>query len=103
VNGLELTGDRNGHVFGFWDSGGSIGFARIDPMSAALLDMATLPFRDFSSWAFAQWGGDFYFFADGVNGSDVIRYRPSDRSYSIVTHIPVVVVGAGVSTCAPGG
>jgi hypothetical protein len=102
-SGPELTGDRNGHVFGYWDAIGSIALSRIDPVTAAFVGVTHLTFRDFSSFAFAQWGGDFYFFANGVAGSDVVHYRPSDQSYAIVTHVPVTVVGAGVSTCAPGG
>lgn len=101
-DGVELTGDRDGHVFGMWNAMEAIAVARIDPVTAALFDVIRLPFRAFDAFAFARWGGSFYFFVDGRPGSDVVRYRPSDRSYSIVTHVPVQVVGAGVSTCAPG-
>jgi hypothetical protein len=35
------------------------------------------------------------------NGSVVTRYRPSDGSVTEVTKLTNVIVGAGVSTCAP--
>ena len=34
-------------------------------------------------------------------GSDVTRYRPIDNSVRVIATLPTVIVGAGVSTCAP--
>ena len=33
--------------------------------------------------------------------SEVTRFRPSDNSTKVVAKLPEVIVGAGVSTCAP--
>ncbi len=102
--GIELAGDRNGRLFGFSNAGGSITLYRLDPASAAVLEQTVLPLSWTSgAYAFVEWGGDFYFFVSQSGGSAVVHYRPADRSYSVVTHVPIEVVGAGVSTCAPGG
>ena len=52
-------------------------------------------------WAFAFWGGDFYMFHAPNGNSIVTRYRPSDDSLTQVATLPSIIVGAGVSTCAP--
>jgi hypothetical protein len=54
-------------------------------------------------WAFAFWGGDFYTFTSPTDvGSVVQRFRPGDGTITSVAEFqPGVIVGAGVSTCAP--
>ena len=59
-------------------------------------------------WAFAFWGGDFYLFTCPFSGptqsctsSRVTRFRPGDKSITQVGSYRGIIVGAGVSTCAP--
>jgi hypothetical protein len=55
-----------------------------------------------SAYAFAFWGGDFYFFTSmGGGSSTVTRYHPDDDSLKVVATLDRTIVGAGVSTCAP--
>lgn len=54
-----------------------------------------------SGYAFAIWGGDFYLFTAPFDGTIVTRFRASDGSIVQVATSPQVIVGAGVSTCAP--
>ncbi len=56
-----------------------------------------------SAWAFAFWGGDFYFFTSDQPGFSVIhRYTPgATTTPPAVQQINLTIVGAGVSTCAP--
>jgi hypothetical protein len=54
------------------------------------------------AWAFAFWGGAFYTFtAPTKNGTIVNRFDPADGSVQTVARRPDLIVGAGVSTCAP--
>jgi hypothetical protein len=57
-----------------------------------------------SAWAFSFWGGAFYLYtSDGVAPSTVTRFDADtmaiDATYTLTA--PVVIDGAGVSTCAP--
>jgi|HubBroStandDraft_6_1064221.scaffolds.fasta_scaffold12466_2 hypothetical protein len=121
VNG-ELTGTGDGRLFAFYaaDCTGtppappvcsSSAIAQLDPLSGralgndpltALPQTAETP-SGISGWAFAFWGNDFYLFTTdpGTAGSIVTRFSPSDGSQVRVATVPELVVGAGVSTCAP--
>ncbi len=64
--------------------------------------------RQVAAWAFAQWGGTFYVFVTTVDflGLDerasVHAINRTTGAHSVVLqNQPYVVVGAGVSTCAP--
>jgi hypothetical protein len=55
-----------------------------------------------SGWAFAFWGGDFWVFTAPAGDSRITRFRPSDGSVTtVVDSLGAIIVGAGVSTCAP--
>jgi hypothetical protein len=105
----ELTGTGAGDLYGFWAPNGTSDTAivQIDKTTGTDTPVAPLPGVTFGSgWAFAFWGGDFYLFtAPGSAGgtSIVTRYRPSDGSIVQVATAPagMIIVGAGVSTCAP--
>ncbi len=104
----ELTGTGAGKLYAFWapTAMSEASIVEIDKTTAAVTTLTTLPGIVFGTgWAFAFWGGDFYTFtAPGGTGSSsiVTRYRPSDGSIVQVATAPgLVVVGAGVSTCAP--
>jgi hypothetical protein len=109
ITEAELTGTGAGDLFGFWAPGGPGGsnsaIVQIDKATAAVTGSSPLPgVSQGSGWAFGFWGGDFYTFTSPTGqDSDVTRFRPSDGSITVVAHSPAgeVIVGAGVSTCAP--
>ena len=102
---MELTGTGDGRLFGYAlnDPGSGGRVIGIDKGTAAILSETPLAAGDQSSaLAFAFWGGDFYVFtAPGSGPTTITRYRPADGSETPVGTINDVVVGAGVSTCAP--
>lgn len=107
-NGAELTGTGDGRLYAFGGSP-SAKLIQFDKTSAQVLE--TVPFADFpltSAFAFAFWGGDFYFFTEGkFPNSKVTKldYDNSDGGGKALTTVndaaPILIVGAGVSTCAP--
>ncbi len=55
-----------------------------------------------SGWAFAFWGGTFYTFTAPGGSTIVTRYNVNDGTIAQVASTPGdILVGAGVSTCAP--
>lgn len=102
----ELTGTASGELWGF--------FPETDPAQVAQIDRATgaigtnFPIPQITdqanAWAFAFWGGEFWVFYKG--GEDpstrVIRVRPeSGEVTEVISDTGYLIVGAGVSTCAP--
>jgi hypothetical protein len=106
----ELTGTGDGRLFGFFTTFPAQ-VAEIDKGSGSI--KSNVPLQDVSTgtdWAFSFWGGDFYMYTAHLNGglpqngtgSDVTRYRPSDKSVTVLKqNVGFRIVGAGVSTCAP--
>jgi hypothetical protein len=105
IGNAELTGTGDGRLFAFGINNGnqSRHLAEIDKSSGEVLSDVLLPLPpQITAWAFAFWGGDFYFFVStGGGATDVYRYRPEDGSFVNVAKLNRTVVGAGVSTCAP--
>lgn len=105
IDRAELTGTGDGRLYGFYTKAGREGsfIGEIDKANARVIGETQLRRVDQGSgWAFAYWGGDFYLFtAPDSPASRVTRYRPSDNSTTIVANLGTLVVGAGVSTCAP--
>lgn len=106
IDRAELTGTGDGRLYGFYTKGGQVGsfIGEIDKRNARVIGETQLRNVDQGSgWAFAAWGGDFYLFTDpdGVQASRVTRYRPSDNSTTVIANLGTLIVGAGVSTCAP--
>jgi hypothetical protein len=102
----ELTGTGAGELFGYYPGVFSSSVARIDKSSGGHAQQWSLPGLggDISAWAFAHWGGQFYIFVTTGFGTDtrVKRFDPATGGVSdIITNVPYVIVGAGVSTCAP--
>jgi hypothetical protein len=104
----ELTGTGAGDLFAFYrsatDPNGSSAIGQVDKKTGAIVAETPLPgVVQGGGWAFAFWGGDFYTFTEPVlpGGTIVQRFRPSDGSIDVVGSLGDVVVGAGVSTCAP--
>jgi len=105
ISRAELTGTGSGDLYAFYsDAFASESFVgQIEKTTARVVAENRLAgVTQGQGWAFAYWGGDFWLFTSPTGvGSRVTRYRPSDKSISVMTTYPSIVVGAGVSTCAP--
>jgi hypothetical protein len=104
LNLAELTGTGDGRLFAFSASSGASAIMQLDPSNGSIVattDLPQLPLGD--GFAFAFWASDFYLFTGSTTatGSQVTRFRPSDRSQVVVATLSSLIVGAGVSTCAP--
>ncbi len=96
----ELTGTGAGELFGYCPPGMNSHLIQIDPMTAKVLSSHSFSFGVEAGYAFAFWGGDFWIF-HGTNTSTVTKYDPVANMESTATMAPILIVGAGVSTCAP--
>lgn len=105
VQRAELTGTGDGRLFAFYTREDELGsyVGELDKNTARLIAETRLPtVVQGQGWAFAFWGGDFYLFVGpSANTTRVLRYRPADGSVTEVASLGSLVVGAGVSTCAP--
>jgi hypothetical protein len=108
IGNVEFTGTGDARLFGF--AAPQIGDLRahlleIDKSTAAVLSAVTLDMGATHrvAFAFAFWGGDFYFFTSEAKGSSQVhRYSPGGSTTpDLIAEIDVTIVGAGVSTCAP--
>lgn len=109
---VELSGTGDGQLFEFvnGDLMSAPLLIRLDRDTGETLELVELqgvpPGGDF---AFAFWGGDFYLFSGDAFGTSVshVDWDESDGPGRAVTVIieeaPVVVIGAGTSTCVPIG
>lgn len=100
----ELTGTGDARLFGAFE-GSPYDVAEIDKASAAIKSQAPQDPINYppsgSNFAFAFWGGDFYLFVGPGDRTDVFRYTPADGQTTKLQTVSFVIVGAGVSTCAP--
>ena len=112
--GPELTGTGDAKLYGYFPQS-SLG-SPLDPYSYIRnlnkgtvgveqeWSMDPLP-SEVRAWAFAHWGGKFYVFITTgftVANSRVLLLDPTNGSETVaVANSPNIVVGAGVSTCAP--
>jgi hypothetical protein len=107
--GPELTGTGNGELYGYFPGTTKTIVAQIDKMTAQNVKHWEVEGLGGSAraWAFAHWGGRFYIFITTLEGGTKIStqvqlFDPVDgKKTTIVTNVPYVIVGAGVSTCAP--
>jgi hypothetical protein len=99
----ELTGTGDGRLFGFFQPGAEAEVGQIDKTTGQLTAVNALAgVSQGSGWAFGFWGGNFDLFTSPTGfGSDVTRFDPGDGSVDVIAHYPGIIVGAGVSTCAP--
>ena len=99
---FELTGTGDGQLYGFDNKNGVV--VRLDPVTGDALEIHRTSAIG-GAWAFAQWGGAFWLFTSGdstLNNSSVTRYDPVTRTSTVVVEdAGFVIMGAGVSTCAP--
>ncbi len=106
----EVTGTGDGRAFLFAPSTPSK-LVEVDRNTGATISQIPLPgVTAGGGWAFAFFAGDFYFFTDGQNDSKSevthIDYDDSDANGKqditvVLNNVPLKIVGAGVSTCAP--
>jgi hypothetical protein len=117
IGAPELSGTGAGDLFAFFATRGmtpcdnSVGgncpdsaIGQIDKTTGRVTGASFLmghPQGD--AWAFAFWGGAFYTFTDpDMSETTVVnRFDPSDGSVVTVARRSDLIVGAGVSTCAP--
>ncbi len=98
---VEFTGTGDGRLFGFSPAGNGGSVIQVDKTTGDIIASDVVPAGGASqAFAFAFWGGDFWIFT-GAGATNVYRYRPGDKSTSLMTTFPTAIVGAGVSTCAP--
>ncbi|WP_437595501.1 hypothetical protein WMF28_23370 [Sorangium sp. So ce590] len=109
----DLTGTGDGRLFGFVRGapGEPASLSEYDKRIGATLSQAPLSgvsIHDSASWAFATWGGAFYFFVTNPDPVDMItssvyRYDPGSGAppERLRDDLPAEIIGAGVSTCAP--
>jgi hypothetical protein len=113
-NGAELTGTGDGRLFAFGGVPDAklIEFDKSTAMVKEIIPLGGFPLTN--AFAFAFWGGDFYFFTNRDPNSTTLMgnskvthldYDESDGNGRALTEVnanaPILVVGAGVSTCAP--
>jgi hypothetical protein len=105
IGNPELTGTGDGRLFGFGPGSPNSHIAEIDKTTAAIKSdtLIDLQQSQFTAWAFAFWGGDFYTFTSQAQGSSVVhKYTPGGSTTPpLVAKTSHTIVGAGVSTCAP--
>jgi hypothetical protein len=108
--GPEFTGNAAGELWGFFPyetPPAAIALNKANGSALQTLPLGSLPNIDegySAAWAFAYWGGSFYIFymVNPPNSSSVVYKLNYDGT--VTTHIAntgLVIVGAGVSTCAP--
>lgn len=102
----ELTGTGNGRLFAFFTKSPPIDYPRIvelDRQSAKIKDQKGLFGTEIGAgWAFAHWGGDFWLFTAPSGSSEITKFEYASGSTTTVKqNLGFVIVGAGVSTCAP--
>jgi hypothetical protein len=97
----ELTGTGAGELYGYCPlQNGNSQLIQIDPKTANILSSHAFSFGVENAYAFAFWGGDFWIF-HGSGTSTVTKYDPVTKMESTAAMAPILIVGAGVSTCAP--
>ncbi len=105
IPGPELTGTAGGSLFAFYTNaiGSGSHIVEVDRTSAQIVGDSPLQVgAPEDAYAFAFWGGKFWVFTStGTGGSQVTEFDPQSGVETPATTMPEVIVGAGVSTCAP--
>lgn len=111
IDQAELTGTGDGRLFAFYKKEDPSGdgslpgsfIAEIDKSTGFVLGEDKLSLLDQGQgWAFAFWGGDFYNFTGQTDTSTrVTKYNAGTKVLTDVATTSELIVGAGVSTCAP--
>jgi hypothetical protein len=116
IMNAELTGTGAGDLFAFFATSSGTpcdnmatnvscidsAIAQLDKTTGRVVAQSVLKgIVQGMAWAFAFWGGDFYTFTAPGSATIVNRFNPADGSIVTVATRPDLIVGAGVSTCAP--
>src|SRR5207244_2869075 len=97
----ELTGTGDARMFGFFSQTPAT-VAEIDPTTSNILGTKPSAVTVGSGWAFAHWGGSFWLFTAPSGTSQVDQFDYTTGTDKTVRKgLGYVIVGAGVSTCAP--
>jgi hypothetical protein len=99
----ELTGTGDAELYGFFTTTPA-NLAKIDKATGATPASTSLPTVNAATggFAFSFWGGDFWFYTEGANGSSVTHFETATQTSKVVLKdLGYTIVGAGVSTCAP--
>ncbi|MEB2313923.1 MAG: hypothetical protein OZ921_09940 [Sorangiineae bacterium] len=100
----ELTGTGDGRLYAAFE-GTPYVVAELDKTSAHVVSQAPQSQIKYgagqSNFAFAFWGGSFWLFVGPGTSTDVFEYDPASGTTAKRTSVSQVIVGAGVSTCAP--
>ena len=102
----ELTGTGTGQLWSFVP-GMTPAVRRLNKDTAAAevtIPINAVPAEEGRNWAFAFWGGRFYVFLHQGDdpSTNVYRVDPTDQSSEkVLDDTGFLIVGAGVSTCAP--
>ncbi|MBI5611178.1 MAG: hypothetical protein HY902_20055 [Deltaproteobacteria bacterium] len=104
----DLTGNGQAQLFGFFPNANPPAVGQIDKQTAQITKNWPLPasLATTEAWAFAQWGGKLWLFAktSAEINSSVWSLDPlTGITTKALNNIGHVVVGAGVSSCAPTG
>jgi len=105
----ELTGTGAGELFAVLPLESPLRVVELDQSTGAVADSisvgTTLDIANLDTFAFAAWDGEFYLFTRMYGMGNSTAVHRIDRSGGISLVVPelgINVVGAGVSTCAPG-
>lgn len=104
----ELTGTGDARLFAFFTTS-PVKVAEIDKTSGATSNVTTMSGVETPvAWAFSFWGGDLWLYTapgalDPSRTTNVTHYTMAtgDIDAMYMTNVGFLVVGAGVSTCAP--
>jgi hypothetical protein len=100
----ELTGTGAGLLFGAFE-GMPFELADIDKSDARIFSQQPMTgissSANGSSFTFGAWGGSFWIFEGPGFGTNVYRFNQSGSAPMLVKSVSQIIVGAGVSTCAP--
>jgi hypothetical protein len=105
----ELTGNADGELWAILPLESPAELVKLDTTTGATVETIRMPGfpdpGDIDTFAFATWSGDFYVFVReyGMGSStDVIKVTRMGGMTTVLEDVGFDVVGAGVSTCAPG-
>jgi len=105
----ELTGTGGGELYGFYPNNNPPTIQQIDKTTGGSIVNYSVNGLNVSlgsdyAYAFAFWGGDFYLFLKTSSDltSNIWRFTPGNPNAELlIQNSGYVIVGAGVSTCAP--
>ncbi|HET9957058.1 MAG TPA: hypothetical protein VFQ61_21325 [Polyangiaceae bacterium] len=102
TSNMEFAGTGDSRLFALSDPN-LIVITQLDPSDGSTLEKHYISDLEYlGAYDFCYWQGDFYLFNSTSAGtSDVFRYRVSTRQLEPVGTVPIVVIGAESTTCAP--